>query len=61
MIKTKHILKKLERREKYIMIQSIYETHSHVRNLEKAIDFYQNKLGLALAKNYRKDELRSFG
>lgn len=46
MIKTKHILKKLERREKYIMIQSIYETHLHVRNLEKAIDFYQNKLGL---------------
>ncbi|MED2935378.1 VOC family protein, partial [Bacillus wiedmannii] len=25
------------------MIQSIYETHLHVRNLEKAIDFYQNK------------------
>ena len=23
------------------MIQSIYETHLHVRNLEKAIDFYQ--------------------
>ncbi len=32
------------------MIQSIYETHLHVRNLEKAIDFYQNKLGLTLAK-----------
>lgn len=46
---------------KYNMIQSIYETHLHVRNLEKAIDFYQNKLGLTLAKDYRKDELRSFG
>ena len=32
------------------MIQSIYETHLHVKNLEKAIDFYQNKLGLILAK-----------
>lgn len=45
----------------YIMIQSIYETHLHVRNLEKAIDFYQNKLGLTLAKNYRKGGLLSFG
>lgn len=46
---------------KYNMIQSIYETHLYVRNLEKAIDFYQNKLGLSLAKDYRKDELHSFG
>ena len=45
----------------YIMIQSIYETHLHVRNLEKAIDFYQNKLGLTLAKNYRKGGLLSLG
>ena len=37
-----------------IMIQSIYETHLHVRNLEKAIDFYQNKLGLILAKTIEK-------
>ena len=36
------------------MIQSIYETHLHVRNLEKAIDFYQNKLGLTLAKTIEK-------
>ncbi len=36
------------------MIQSIYETHLHVRNLEKAIDFYQNKLGLILAKKLSK-------
>lgn len=36
------------------MIQSIYETHLHVRNLEKAIDFYQNKLGLTLAKKLSK-------
>ena len=33
-----------------IMIQSIYETHLHVRNLEKAIDFYQNKLGFNISK-----------
>ncbi len=37
-----------------IMIQSIFETHLHVRNLEKAIDFYQNKLGLTLAKKLLK-------
>lgn len=37
-----------------IMIQSIYETHLHVRNLEKAINFYQNKLGLSLAKKLLK-------
>ena len=36
------------------MIQSIYETHLHVRNLEKAIDFYQNKLGLTVAKTIEK-------
>ena len=36
------------------MIQSIYETHLHVKNLEKAIDFYQNKLGLILAKTIGK-------
>ena len=47
--------------EGIIMIQSIYETHLHVKNLEKAIDFYQNKLGLILAKNYRKGGLLSFG
>ena len=47
--------------EGIIMIQSIYETHLHVKNLEKAIDFYQNKLGLILAKNYRKGGLLSYG
>ncbi|AIW84466.1 glyoxalase [Bacillus mycoides] len=36
------------------MIQNIYETHLHVRDLEKAIDFYQNKLGLALARKLSK-------
>ena len=53
MIKTKYNLENQNvGREQYIMIQSIYETHLHVRNLEKAIDFYQNKLGLTVAKNY---------
>ncbi|WP_212982062.1 VOC family protein, partial [Bacillus paramobilis] len=42
------------------MIQSIYETHLHVRNLEKAIDFYQNKLGLALAKKLSKRRVAFF-
>ncbi|MEH6892419.1 VOC family protein [Bacillus sp. JJ864] len=32
------------------MIKNIYETHLHVRDLEMAIDFYQNKLGLKLAR-----------
>ena len=32
------------------MIKNIYETHLHVRDLERAIDFYQNKLGLKLAR-----------
>ena len=36
------------------MIQNIYETHLHVRNLEKAINFYQNKLGLTLARKLSK-------
>lgn len=58
--KNKTYLKKLERREKYIMIQSIYETHLHIRNLEKAIDFYQNKLGLALAKRLSKRRIAFF-
>ena len=40
-----------------IIIQNIYETHLHVRNLEKAINFYQNKLGLTLAReNSPKEE-----
>lgn len=42
------------------MIQSIYETHLHVRNLEKAIDFYQNKLGLTLAKKLSKRRVAFF-
>lgn len=42
------------------MIQSIYETHLHIRNLEKAIDFYQNKLGLALAKRLSKRRIAFF-
>ncbi|MCM3737829.1 VOC family protein [Bacillus cytotoxicus] len=32
------------------MIKNIYETHLHVRDIERAIDFYQNKLGLKLAR-----------
>lgn len=43
------------------MIQSIYETHLHVRNLEKAIDFYQNKLGLTVAKKLLKRRVAFFG
>ena len=54
MIKAKYPFNKSGYREEYIMIQSIYETHLHVRNLEKAIDFYQNKLGLTLAKTIGK-------
>ncbi|MEJ9111926.1 VOC family protein [Bacillus paramobilis] len=42
------------------MIQSIYETHLHVRNLEKAIDFYQNKLGLTVAKKLLKRRVAFF-
>ncbi len=42
------------------MIQSIYETHLHVKNLEKAIDFYQNKLGLTLAKKLSKRRVAFF-
>ncbi len=42
------------------MIQSIYETHLHVRNLEKAIAFYQNKLGLALARKLSKRRVAFF-
>ena len=43
------------------MIQNIYETHLHVRNLEKAINFYQNKLGLTLVRKLSKEEWLSFG
>lgn len=32
------------------MIKNIYETHLHVKDLERAVDFYQNKLGLKLAR-----------
>ncbi|PGD67768.1 fosmidomycin resistance protein, partial [Bacillus toyonensis] len=42
------------------MIQNIYETHLHVRDLEKAIDFYQNKLGLALARKLSKRKVAFF-
>ncbi len=42
------------------MIQSIYETHLHVRNLGKAIGFYQNKLGLSLAKRLSKRRVAFF-
>lgn len=30
------------------MIKGLYETHIHVRDLEKSTDFYQNTLGLTL-------------
>ena len=60
MIKTKYILKNRNVGEGYIMIQSIYETHIHVRNLEKAIDFYQNKLGLTVAKKLSKRRVAFF-
>ena len=43
------------------MIQNIYETHLHVRNLEKAINFYQNKLGLTLARKLSKRRVAFFG
>lgn len=42
------------------MIQNIYETHLHVRNLEKAINFYQNKLGLTLARKLSKRRVAFF-
>lgn len=42
------------------MIQNIYETHLHVKDLEKAIDFYQNKLGLTLAKKLSKRKVAFF-
>ncbi|PFN05813.1 MULTISPECIES: VOC family protein [Bacillus cereus group] len=42
------------------MIQNIYETHIHVRNLEKAIDFYQNKLGLNLGRKLSKRRVAFF-
>ncbi len=42
------------------MIQNIYETHLHVRDLEKAIDFYQNKFGLALARKLSKRKVAFF-
>ncbi|MEI4802530.1 VOC family protein [Bacillus sp. FJAT-51639] len=32
------------------MIRNIYETHLQVSDLERAIDFYKNKLGLKLAR-----------
>ena len=43
-----------------IIIQNIYETHLHVRNLEKAINFYQNKLGLTLARKLSKRRVAFF-
>ncbi|MED2764450.1 MULTISPECIES: VOC family protein [Bacillus cereus group] len=42
------------------MIQNIYETHLHVRNLENAINFYQNKLGLTLARKLSKRRVAFF-
>ncbi|MED3268304.1 MULTISPECIES: VOC family protein [Bacillus] len=42
------------------MIQNIYETHLHVRNLENAINFYQNKLGLTLARKFSKRRVAFF-
>ncbi|MEC2389821.1 fosmidomycin resistance protein [Bacillus thuringiensis serovar malayensis] len=35
------------------MIKKIYETHLEVKSLNTSIDFYQNKLGLKLAKTSR--------
>ncbi|PFA82795.1 VOC family protein [Bacillus thuringiensis] len=43
-----------------IIIQNIYETHLHVRNLENAINFYQNKLGLTLARKFSKRRVAFF-
>ncbi|MCT6948577.1 MAG: VOC family protein, partial [Bacillus thuringiensis] len=43
-----------------IIIQNIYETHLHVKNLEKAINFYQNKLGLTLARKLSKRRVAFF-
>ncbi len=33
-----------------IIIQNIYETHLHVRNLEKAINFYQKQARINVSK-----------
>lgn len=60
MIKTTQFFKNQKVEGKYIMIKSIYETHLHVRNLEKAIDFYQNKLGLTVARKLSKRRVAFF-
>lgn len=42
------------------MIKNLYETHLHVRHLERAIDFYQNKLGLKLASKLSERKVAFF-
>lgn len=40
-----------------MMIKGLYETHINVSNLENAIEFYKNVLGLEHCHNSKKGEL----
>ncbi|MGG2091767.1 VOC family protein [Bacillus sp. S13(2024)] len=43
------------------MIKNIYETHLYVGDLERAVEFYQNKLGLKLARKSPERKVAFFG
>jgi predicted enzyme related to lactoylglutathione lyase len=43
------------------MIKGIYETHLHVENLERSVDFYKNVLGLEQCSYPNERRIAFFG